>query len=592
MAKLKDFIINDLTGGLVLNESDNVMADNQLKDSLNLEFDENGKLKRRRGIVQFGDTKSGIIDESVVFTRQTLGAAPGTQHLIITRAADGALYRVFGNYLSAAINTATVTVPIRNMYADFTGAGNLEINGDIVAYTAQAGATFTGATGIRATHPIYSEVHQILSLGATGVDTRSGAYFSVLNNLLFINGRTNNATYDGTNITTVADTDEPAGIFATNYRNRIYVAGSGATDGAGSRNGSPNRISYCQIGDPTDWGDYTTDFEIVEDDRGESITGLKEMNDVLLIFKMNSIFSYDEIQLKQRLRNVGAYSHKVVQKIGELLYTFCPTGVWVTNGASAQKISDPISKYIENFKPEFETVTGRVITNCFAGQFKSNYYLYLHDSTQPAERSDVVLVYDTIKGTWTVHDTYTNFAHFGSFQTFLTGAPSESTAGGTTAQHGEGFFAGDTGGKYWRLFENTFLDNEATRVRHGGDIIPNLVSNSAGTAIQTIAETKFYNIGDEPTQLARVRKIAVLVEQGTFQVSYRLDKGTHITDWISLGDFKTTITERKLKEKENIGYRIAFKITSNTADIITIFNAIILKERETIEQTKHGIRTN
>ena len=60
MPKLADKTILDLTGGLILNASDSLMADNQLKDSLNLEFDEQGKLKRRRGIQQFGDTISNI----------------------------------------------------------------------------------------------------------------------------------------------------------------------------------------------------------------------------------------------------------------------------------------------------------------------------------------------------------------------------------------------------------------------------------------------------------------------------------------------------------------------------------------------------
>ena len=82
-----------------------------------------------------------------------------------------------------------------------------------------------------------------------------------------------------------------------------------------------------------------------------------------------------------------------------------------------------------------------------------------------------------------------------------------------------------------------------------------------------------------------------MVEQGTFQIAYRLDRGTHITDWISLGDFKATITECKLKSKFNTGFRIAFKITSNDANVLSILNGIILKERETLEQTKHGIKT-
>jgi len=453
MAKLKDFPILDLTGGLTTDRADNLMENNQLKDSLNLDLDEAGRLKRRRGIQQYGDTASGIIDESFVFTFQTSGSHPLTWHLFVDRATNAKLYRLYGNYTTLDLTTASTVVTIGNMYIDFANpSGTIEINGDLIPYTGVTGNTFTGCSAILKSHPAFSGVYQVVSKGSTGIDTRSGAYFSILNNLLVIDG-VSMATYNGTNISEITDTDAPSGLFITNYRDRLYVAGSGATDAAKRRNGIPIRISYSAAGDPTDWGDYTTDYFDVEDDRGESITGLKEMNDVLLIFKQNSIFSYDEVQLKQRFWNVGAYSHKVIQKIGELLYTFCPSGVWVTNGTSAQNIGKPVEKYLKNFRPDFETTRGRVVINTFSGQINGKYFLYLHDSTEPKTRSDVVLIYDTIKGKWTIHDTYTNFAHFGSFSTFLSGDPSCVTiTGQSAAQHGESLFAGDTGGKYYRLF--------------------------------------------------------------------------------------------------------------------------------------------
>ena len=131
------------------------------------------------------------------------------------------------------------------------------------------------------------------------MDTRAGAYFSVLNNVLFINGRSGSATFDGSMISAVSDADEAAGIFATNYRERIYVAGSGVADGAGTRNGSPIRVSFCDAGDSTSW-DINNFFD-VEDDIGEMITGLQEMNDRILIFKRNSVFSYDEVKLRSEI---------------------------------------------------------------------------------------------------------------------------------------------------------------------------------------------------------------------------------------------------------------------------------------------------
>ena len=593
MAILADKQILDLTGGLTLDKSDIQLEDNQLKDSLNCDLDETGRLKRRRGIQQYGDDGSGVFDNSFVFWRQTLGAAPTAYHLIATNAATSNIYRLVGTYTEAAVavGDATITVDTTGLFAGAPG-GDININGDIIAYTATGATTFTTCTGIARAHPAYSFVTQLRDEGAEAVNGLCGVYFSVLNNNLYIQGRLGGVIFNGVTFTAVTDTDEPAGLFATNYRERIYCAGAAAVDAAGTRNGSPIRVSFSVAGggaNPitdmwgTSSGQYLINFFDVEDNRGESITGLKELNDTLLIFKENSIFTYDEIQLKQRLWDVGAYNHRVIQRLGELIYTFCPTGVWVTNGFTAQKISDPVDKYLQTFQPVFDTTLYRVVTNCFAGTFEGKYYLYLSDLEEPHSRNDITLVYDTMKGNWTVHDGYKNFRHFASLKAFCQGGP-------IVGQQKACLFAGDSAGKYFRLFDNRFADREAVRQLRGGDIIPDTFSETQ-EGVQTTAETKFYLMGDDLTQQARVRKIGALVEQGTFQIAYRIDRGTHITDWISLGDFRTTITERKLKEDFNTGYRISFKITSNDANVLGALNGIILKERETLEKTKHGIKT-
>jgi len=581
MATLEDKQILDLTGGLTLDKSDIQLEDNQLKDSLNCDLDETGRLKRRRGIQQYGDTGSGVFDNSFLFWLQAAGAAPTAYHIIATNAATSNIYRMVGTYneIAVAVGDVVITVDTTGLFAGAPG-GTININGDLITYTATTGTTFTGCLGITRAHPAYSFVTQLRDEGAEAINGQCGVYFSVLNNELYIQGRLGGVIFDGVNFTAVADADEAAGLFATNYRERIYCAGSGGA--GGSINSTPTRVAFTEPGDATDWGDNTVNFFDVEDDRGESITGLKELNDTLLIFKENSLFTYDEIQLKQRLWDVGAYNHRVVQRLGEIVYTFCPTGVWVTNGFEAQKISGPVDKILQSFQPVFDTTLYRVVTNCFAGTFEGKYYLYLSDLEEPHSRDDIVLVYDTIKGNWTVHNHYKNFRHFASLKAFVQGGP-------IVGQQKACLFAGDSAGKYFRLFDNRFADRETPRLLRGGDIIPDTFSETQ-EAVQTTAETKFYLMGDDITQQARVRKIGALVEQGTFQISYRIDRGTHITDWISLGDFKATITESKLKENYNTGYRIAFKITSNDANVIGILNGIILKEREILETTRHGIK--
>ena len=310
------------------------MDRNEFVNTLNLDLDEPGKAKRRLGVRQFGTTISGglgTIAGSFVFTTIAgAGAEPPfkTHHIFLERQNTPTLYRISGTYITSLITTATVTIAVGDT-STFAASGTIEIEGDLITYTGVTATSFTGCSGIRVTHLAFGPVHQTASVGATTIDARTGVYFCVLGEKCFLGGENLNY-FDGSGLTDVSDSDEPTAIFHTVYRSRIYNAGRA----------EPNRIFYSDAGDGTSW--TSTNFFKVEDDTGEFITGLKELNDRLLIFKTNSIFTYDEIQLKQNLVHVGAYNHEVVHKIDDQIYTFCPNGVFITNGYSAVKISDPI----------------------------------------------------------------------------------------------------------------------------------------------------------------------------------------------------------------------------------------------------------
>jgi len=59
-----------------------------------------------------------------------------------------------------------------------------------------------------------------------------------------------------------------------------------------------------------------------------------------------------------------------------------------------------------------------------------------------------------------------------------------------------------------------------------------------------------------------------------------LDKGSKQTDWISLGEFNSTISSKDLLD--NSGYSIKFKITSNQENTLSVFNGFILQGRESL----------
>ena len=583
--KLPDFAVTDFNGGLVTNKGDFQLNKNEFVNTLNLDFDEYGKAKRRRGIRRFSDIGTGIIDNSYAFTLQTLGSSPTGYHVLINNTSNATIYKIGGTYTDAAVATTDTGITVGSTSL-FAASGNIEIDGDIIAYTGKGATSFTGCSGIRVAHPDKSAVHQVIDSDVTGIDTRAGGYFAILNNVLFINGRAGSATYDGSTVTAVSDADEPAGIFATNYRERIYVAGSGVADASGTRNGDPRRVSFSDAGDATSWDLYN--FFDVEDDLGEMITGLKEFNDTLLIFKLNSVFSYDEIQLKQKLWNVGAYNHMVIQKAGTSIFTFCPQGIFEINGSSAVDIGQPVQAYLKSFRPVYDIQANtiqRVVVNCFAAVFENKYVLYISNLTEPETLNRVVLVYDTIRKNWTVHDLYGTaggnaFVHFLVTNQFEQGAPAV-VSGGTGAsitQFREALFGGTDDGKYFRLYDGRFTDSDTVLLgQRGGDIIANMMDDSAGTAISTVLETKWYDLGN-PSFWKSIGYMTLFVEQGYVDAFYKLDTGVE-SDWYPLGSFdKRTSNSKPFPADRNQGYRIKFRFENNSADTLCTFNGFIVRD--------------
>ena len=572
--KLNDYSILNFSGGLNRNKSDLQMKEGEFKNLLNIDIDEIGRARRRKGCKQFGDTITGkILDDSYTY----IDATQNAYHLVISREANGVLYKIGGNYTTTATAVGATTIKVaRNDF--FAASGTVEINGDNITYTGMSGTdTLTGVSGVSVAHPAFSAVHQVQSIGNSGVNTLSGAYFTVLNGVCVITGRTGGATFDGTTLAVIADADEAQGLFGVSYRDRLYEAGSGS----GGTNATMNRVSYSDAGDATAWASTSQYFD-VEDETGEIITGLKENTDYLFIFKLNSIFRYDEVQLKQSVWGVGAYNNKVIQRIGGQFITFCPSGIWITTGFSAKKISEPIERYIKTFRPQYDSAK-RTITNCFSGQIYNKYYLYLDKILDPDSGeilSDICFIYDTESGNWTIQDGFTNFTHFNSQVVWQSGALSNSTTGGATSQVGSALFAGDSGGKYWKMFDDRFLDNQSTRTMRGGDIIGNLITDAVSNPVSTVIETPLLHLGS-PQWWKKIGGVRVFIESGDFDLSYKLEQKDRITDWFSLGNHNKTNEFIKINKE---CYRIAFRIAGYTKDVLSTFNGLVVEDIDGLQK--------
>lgn len=580
--KINDFSVQDFSGGTVRNKSDYAMNANEFRETRNFDVDERGRLIRRRGFMVFGtDTGAFSVDSVIPWELKTLGATSTSFNLVVERDATANVWKIISTILTSNVAVGDATINV-NSTVGFESSGVFEVEGDEINYTGTTATTFTGCTNIRVAHASNVTAHQtVLVASATALNASIGCYSAVLNNVLFLNGTGGSFTFDGTNVTAVSDADEPAGLFATNYRDRIYVAGDGTADASGTRNGSRIRVSFSDAGDATSW-DISNFFD-VEDQSGEDIVGLKVHKDRLFIFKPNSTFSFDEVQMKRSLVGVGAYNYRVIVEIDGVIYTACPSGVFTTNGFSAKKISQPVEEYLKQLRPVFGSSQNRVILNTYAWSFEKKYHLFIGNITSPETMNNVVLVYDTTRGNWTVYEGFASLnLRDGNIMSAASFNDADQTSGGgqRTSQKIEAVFGTDDSGQIFRFFDNTAITNLG--LRSGGDIVADNVDDSAGTPISCVLETPFYDFNSNSWK--RIGYFRLLSERGSWNVFYRLDKGDRITDWIPLGEFNATNMRKRLKEQDC--FRIAFKITGNQSSYVGILNGFSVEDIERIDDTR------
>ena len=568
--KIANYPVLDFSGGVRRDLSYFDFQKNELLDARNVDIDEKGRVFTRRGSHQIGQTLSNNIENSFVWERFVANVA-GVNSIYCNDDDANATVRILRTTrLNGDITTATTTITVIST-TGFSATGTIEIEGDLIAYTGVGATTFTGVTGISVNHTSGASVNQWVALSlADSLDGRCGVSYAVINNTLVIGGRLGpvNMIANDDGITCTAISGQPAGIGLTNYRDRLYVFG----DGSSGTNGDMRRISFSNRGTGSTWTPATDTF-LVEDQRGEGNTALKVLNDNLLIFKTNSIFTYDEIELKQRIAAVGAWNHKTPVEIEGVIYTFCPRGIFATNGFSAKQIGEPVRQYWENFQPMVDSISKRVVTNTFAARFKDNYILYIQDITDPTTTNDVTLVYDTKMKNWTVYTGFVDFQHFLGTEKYR--------YGDRTIQFRPALFSGAASGKYYRHFETRYIDGQSTPVKQGTDIFGDLVVDAvltAGTPIAGEIETPLYDL-THPELFKTFKNIRVYTENGQWNFQYRIQNDDGISNYKQLGTTSKTMKVLSFP-KEAQGYRVGLKITATNTSSQAILNGFTFENTE------------
>lgn len=561
--KIDNFSVLNFSGGVRRDKSPFELKRNELSDARNLEIEEFGRLKVRRGSQQVGNTLTGNIENSFVFQRFDAGATPTFSLIVNNNAATSVVSILRHARITANVAVADTTITVDSTTNFASPTGTIEIDGDLITYTGTTATTFTGASGITSIHTAGAAVLQwsTLTQSGTAMDGRDGIYYGTLANTLVMNARLGNfKQYDGTSITDI--TGEPAGLFLTNYRDRLYVAG----DNTAGTNGDPRRVSFSNRGSGTSWT-TASDFFDIEDQEGQMISGFKVNQNILWIFKPTFIYSYDEIELIPRQFGIGAWNHRVIQRIDNLMYTFCPEGIFETTGGQSRDIGQPVKQFWKNFRPRFST-SGRVVTNTFSAKFEHRYLLYIFDITDPTSTNDVILEYDTIKKAWTIHEGgFTNFQHLISFDAFRFGD------GSVGQQYRPALFGGNDSGQYFRFFENRYVDSTSTD--RGSDIFVDLRSNT-GTPVSALAETPLYDL-THPYLYKEFRNFRGYAERGVWNVEYRVVQNGLIGPYRKLGSIDKVMKVLPFPAEAE-GTHVGFRIANVSSDNAAIFNGFILED--------------
>ena len=109
----------------------------------------------------------------------------------------------------------------------------------------------------------------------------------------------------------------------------------------------PSNAYYSN--DPVDnaitWNNTLNFLEFGQQDWDEITWGAKS-NDRLVVFKNNSMWTWDESN-KKKIGNIGCDSYKSIQEVNSILYWFNRNGIWRWDGAIPQLISGKVQPFID-----------------------------------------------------------------------------------------------------------------------------------------------------------------------------------------------------------------------------------------------------
>lgn len=196
--------------------------------------------------------------------------------------------------------------------------------------------------------------------GTVGANAHIG--HAVYNDTLFIGDGVGTIKHS-TNGTTFADgTLAPIGEFLEEYQQRLYVGGTNST------------LFFSTTGNGTDWSTAgTSDSSSIEIPGESRINGVYKLSDrIIPVKRRGQMFRWDGDILVDNATRYGPSSPYSFAKTEDYGFFLNRKGIFGTNGAKPQLLSNPIQDWIYN--DDNTGITGSLFTTAPGETFKYDYF--------------------------------------------------------------------------------------------------------------------------------------------------------------------------------------------------------------------------
>ena len=395
-----------------------LLAEGETELLRNANNDKLGSWQKRKGTLLFGN--QAVSGNDILGIHHYADSADNTSEplIVINDSSDtnADVFRIVKTQLNGAITTATTTITVDSTSL-FASSGSIEIEGDLISYTGKSATTFTGVTGIVASHADNSIVRQWKITLEDDTASKRARFANFLDRAIRVNGSDEVKAYNGSSWETSGnplnlDDFVTANALIEVFGDRLYMAGESS---------HPDRLygsSFPSVSNNITWSTGTqildrvgsTGFYIdINPEDGQNLTALERNGNLLLMFKERSMYTWDGASTQADiLVDVGAVSQEAVITVHNITFFLGRSkkdlGIYAFTGGYPKLISRKIKRWIDG-------INQANISDIVMGVDDDHLYCYIGNITFTNDLiygtrtfNNVWLVYTISQDSWAIYN--------------------------------------------------------------------------------------------------------------------------------------------------------------------------------------------